>query len=191
MESQRRESTGRADAAKIQYTLGPAPDAAALSPLWRTLETHAEGSFFQSWSWVGTWYAAWPPGHTVRLFTAARQGRILCLALLTAGRSKRHFLTETGDPAIDQLTIEYNGMLIERGSLPLLTSDFLPSLPAMLPPKAELVTSGVPEDYLAAPVAEAFSSQIRTAKTVHALELSTLGKDGLSSLGKSTQAKIR
>ncbi len=82
-------------------------------------------------------------------------------------------------------------MLIERGSLPLLTSDFLPSLLAMLPPRAELVTSGVPEDYLAAPVAEAFSSQIRTAKTVHALELSTLGKDGLSSLGKSTQAKIR
>jgi len=191
MKSQRREGTDRADAAKLQYTLGPAPEAAALSSLWRKLEAHAESSFFQSWGWLGTWHAALPPGQTLLLFTGSRHGNVVCLALLGVRGNKRHYLSETGDPEIDQLTVEYNGMLIERGSLPLLASDFLPALLAMLPPKAGLVASGVKEDYLAAPITEAFSRQIRATKTVHAVELSALRDDGMPSLGKSTQAKIR
>jgi len=88
MKSQRREGTDRADAAKLQYTLGPAPEAAALSSLWRKLEARAESSFFQSWGWLGTWYAALPPGQTLLLFTGSRHGDVVCLALL-GGRGNK------------------------------------------------------------------------------------------------------
>jgi CelD/BcsL family acetyltransferase involved in cellulose biosynthesis len=191
MKLQRRDTTVPTDAAKIHYTLGPAPDAMALRAMWHTLEARADGSFFQSWGWVGTWYAALPRTAPVLLFTAARGGEIICLGLLVRKGGKRHFLTEVGDRPLDELTIEHNGMLVDRRSLPLLTTDLLPALLALLPPKAELVASGVPQAYLDAPVVDGFCREVKAAKTVHIAQLQDLAEDCLSSLSNSTQAKLR
>jgi CelD/BcsL family acetyltransferase involved in cellulose biosynthesis len=191
MKRQRREITAPADAAEIHYTLGPAPEATALRAIWRTLEARAEGSFFQSWGWVGTWYAALPRTTPVLLFTAICHGETICLALLVRKGSRRHFVTETGERSLDGLTIEHNGMLVDRRSMALLTTDLLPTLFAMLPPKAELVMSGVPEAYLGAPVVDGFSREVKALKTAHIAQLQDMAEDCLSSLKNSTQSKIR
>jgi hypothetical protein len=156
-------TTASTDAANNHYTLGPAPEAMALRALWQTLEARAEASFFQSWSWIGTWYAALPRTAPVLLFTAARRGETICLGLLVRKGSKRHFLTETGDRSLDELTIEHNGLLVDRRSLPLLTTDLLPGLLGLLPPTGELIMSGVPEVYLDAPVLDGFAREVKAA----------------------------
>jgi CelD/BcsL family acetyltransferase involved in cellulose biosynthesis len=127
----------------------------------------------------------------VLLFTAARRGETICLGLLVRKGSKRHFLTETGDRSLDELTIEHNGLLVDRRSLPLLTTDLLPGLLGLLPPTGELIMSGVPEVYLDAPVLDGFAREVKAAKTVHITQLQDIAGDSLSSLKKSTQSKIR
>ncbi len=191
MKRQRREITAPADAAAIHYTLEPAPEATALGAIWRTLEGCAEGSFFQSWGWVGTWYAALPRSTPVLLFTAASRGETICLGLLVRKGRRRHFLTETGDRSLDELTIEHNGLLVDRRAMTLLITDLLPALFAMLPPKAELVMSGVPEAYVDASVADGFSREVKAVKTAHVARLQEMADDCLSSLKNSTQSKIR
>jgi CelD/BcsL family acetyltransferase involved in cellulose biosynthesis len=191
MKRQRREITAPADAAAIQYTLEPAPDATALGAMWHALEGRADGSFFQSWGWVGTWYAALPRSTPVLLFTAASCGETICLGLFVRKGSRRHFLTETGDRSLDELTIEHNGLLVDRRAMALLFTDLLPALFAMLPPKAELVMSGVPEAYVDAPVADGFSREVKAVKTAHLAQLQDMADDCLASLKNSTQSKIR
>jgi CelD/BcsL family acetyltransferase involved in cellulose biosynthesis len=61
----------------------------------------------------------------------------------------------------------------------------------MLPPKAELAMSGVPDAYLDAPVVDGISCEVKAAKTVHIAELKDMADDCLSSLKKGTQSKIR
>src|SRR5260221_1258687 len=136
MKRQRREITAPADAAAIHYTLEPAPEATALGAIWRTLEGRAEGSFFQSWGWVGTWYAALPRSTPVLLFTAASRGETSCLGLLVRKGRRRHFLTETGDRSLDELTIEHIGLLVDRLATNLLRNHLLPAPFSMLPPSA-------------------------------------------------------
>src|SRR5260221_1472461 len=148
MKRQRREITAPADAAAIHYTLERAPEARALGAIWRTLEGWAEGSFFESWGWVGTWYAALPRSTPVLLFTAASRGETICLGLLVGKGRRRHFLTETGDRSLDELTIEHNGLLVDPRAMALLTTALLPPLFPMLPPKSDLVLSYVTAAYL-------------------------------------------
>ena len=105
----------------VEMTGVPAP--MELEAEWRALEAAADGSFFLTWDWVGLWLGMLPedlPRHLVR---AREGGRTVGLAIFCENirrrsgmiRSRALFLHTTGRPELDELTLEYNGVLAERG----------------------------------------------------------------------------
>jgi CelD/BcsL family acetyltransferase involved in cellulose biosynthesis len=107
----------------VDVDLRPLPDLVPLSLRWRDLEQRADPSFFQSWTWIGSWLKALPNISGLRLLSLESGGRVVGLGLLGRCRLRRHglmtvrslFVHETGDPELDAITIEHNGLLIQRG----------------------------------------------------------------------------
>jgi CelD/BcsL family acetyltransferase involved in cellulose biosynthesis len=91
---------------------------------WLDLESRSDHSYFISWGWIGTWLRTLPATIQPMLLKAMDGDRVVGLAVLTRRDGMRHgmvrsrtlYIHETGDPALDELTIEYNGILCERGS---------------------------------------------------------------------------
>ncbi|GAB2506775.1 hypothetical protein GCM10027084_21660 [Pseudoxanthomonas sangjuensis] len=108
-------------AGRIRVKLAALPPLEHLQSLWLELESRAEPSFFQSWAWIGPWLRLICPARIARLLTVSGDGRLLGIGVLTTrrrflGLGPRHLrLHETGDSALDDLTIEYNGLLAEKG----------------------------------------------------------------------------
>lgn len=103
---------------RIAFSITPADDPVALEPVWRDLESRADGGFFLSWDWLGAWLAILdtPPV----LLQGISGGRTVALALLCRAAGDRLsgaalHLHETGRPDIDSLYLEYNGFLLDRG----------------------------------------------------------------------------
>lgn len=91
---------------------------------WKALEAEADFPPFQAWPWVETWLATLPPRIRPIVFRATDPEGLLALALLVdAPRSGRSRLIGgriarmqmTGERALDDLTIEYGGLLARRG----------------------------------------------------------------------------
>jgi len=103
-----------------EITVSGVTDFRALGHRWRVLETRADGSFFQSWTWVGCLAEERFPDPV--LVEARSAGRTVALALFNRtrtvwARAVLH-LAESGNEAIDNLTVEHNGVLTERGQDP-------------------------------------------------------------------------
>src|SRR5690606_37328415 len=87
---------------------------------WIALQQRVECSPFSSWNWVSTWLELLPPDVRTLVFRAFDGDRVVALALLVAapergwarlaGRRSWH-IQETGDPALDEITMEYGGLL--------------------------------------------------------------------------------
>lgn len=121
----------------------------ALGASWRELEARADGSFFRSWSWVGC--AAARRFSDPLLLEARLEGRVVALGLFNRRRrgpfSSGLWLNESGDPALDGVYVEHNGLLVEHG----LETRVLPAALAWLAGRAQrVVLSGVDEAHLAA-----------------------------------------
>ena len=107
----------------LRVTLLKLPDLFDLERDWRDLEGRSDRSFFVSWSWIGAWLRALPSSTRLELLRVESQGSTVALGILVSNLVKRHrvfssralFLNSTGNPELDQLTIEYNGLLCERG----------------------------------------------------------------------------
>jgi CelD/BcsL family acetyltransferase involved in cellulose biosynthesis len=78
------------------------------------LEARADPSFFQTWRWVGCLGAERYAGG--RVLRAVADGRTVALALL--GTRRGFHLNETGDPALDCVFMEHNGVLLDRDAPP-------------------------------------------------------------------------
>ena len=111
------------DARSLCVTLEGLPPLGDLERDWRDLESRSDRSFFMSWSWIGAWLGALPSQIRPELLRVESQGRIVALGVLVRRLLRRHgvflsralFLNSTGDPYLDEITIEYNGLLAERG----------------------------------------------------------------------------
>jgi CelD/BcsL family acetyltransferase involved in cellulose biosynthesis len=180
-----------ADAVRI--TLSD-PDFAALPAQWRALEADSDGSFFQSWSWVGCQAAA----RFARplLLRAERDGRTVALALANRTRAwhgaETLWLGESGDPAWDSIYVEQNGPLLARGAEALRPA----LLRALLGPAwrgRRLRLAGVDAAHLAA-ARQAGAVRLRARDPAPWLDLVALaaGADGfLASLSANTRAQLR
>jgi len=173
----------------LQYSLSRLTAIAALEMRWRDLEERSDPSFFQSWGWLGTWLSLLPADSETHIFEARLAAQPVCLAILVKKR-RRFYVAETGNPELDALTIEYNGLLIDRRLVHLLTEVFLPKLLSLLPSGTELVVSGVPESYRVARLPKGFALQIADAKTSYRMEF-VGSRDPIGSISKSTQYKLR
>jgi CelD/BcsL family acetyltransferase involved in cellulose biosynthesis len=87
-------------------------DFAALGAKWRDLESRSAPSFFQSWTWTGCLVSERFPDPVL---VEAREGeRTVALALFNR-RGRTLHLGESGDPGLDCIYIEFNGVLAETG----------------------------------------------------------------------------
>jgi CelD/BcsL family acetyltransferase involved in cellulose biosynthesis len=98
----------------LSITFDAVADWEAVGAQWRELEARAQGSFFQSWSWMGCLAAE---RFDRAVLMRARQGtRMAALALFNRRTNFLHnilILNETGTPSWDAAFIEYNGILAE------------------------------------------------------------------------------
>lgn len=110
------------DAMAIAVAFVTAPPLSELEQLWLQLEAQADGSFFTSWSWIGSWMRVLKQPAQPLLLRATRGGQVVGLALLVGHRCRRLkvlpsrclYLHATGDPTQDEITIEHNGLLVHR-----------------------------------------------------------------------------
>src|SRR4051812_41634681 len=100
----------------LTISLRPVASVCAIKSLWDQVSSRPHGSFFTSWTWLGTWLELLPQPQSVRLLTV-RQGDQRGLALLVLRQVRRHQLltvrqlhfNSTGDPQFDCIFIEHNG----------------------------------------------------------------------------------
>ncbi len=102
-------------------TFSPVADFAALGTRWRNLETRAQASFFQSWTWVGCLARnRYPDPMLLCAQIAGPDGpRDVALALFnrqtTRFAPQTLYLSETGQAAFDAMYVEHSGFLIAAG----------------------------------------------------------------------------
>ena len=121
---------------------------AALAARWRDLEQRSDGSFFQSWTWVGS--LASERFSDPLLVEATEAGRSVALGLFNRVRRRvgpsRLYLAEAGSAELDCPYVEQNGILTETGREAELTALCLGRLVAA----HDVVLSGVGDPVVAA-----------------------------------------
>ncbi|MGE5451788.1 MAG: GNAT family N-acetyltransferase [Acidobacteriota bacterium] len=106
---------------RLTVDLVDLPPLAELEAAWRDLEARSEASFFTSWSWIGTWLRNLPADVQPLLLRARIDDRLMGAGILIPSvvwkarcipiRTWR--LHETGQRELDEITIEYNGLVID------------------------------------------------------------------------------
>lgn len=98
------------------------PELAELEHEWRDLEARSDISFFTSWSWIGAWLRRLPNDIHPLLLRARIGGRLMAAGILVPSLTWKARcipiriwrLHETGRRELDNITIEYNGLLIDE-----------------------------------------------------------------------------
>jgi len=168
--------------------IAPITDFAALAPLWRDLERHADCSFFQSWAWTGC--LAEERFADPWLLSTRRGDRIVALGLFNrgprAGLSRPILLAESGRADLDSVFIEHNGLLLARDEPADLAGQCWRAL-AVTFGKAKWLVSGTTE--IAAFPADRIA-KVRVKRPAPYLELSP-GIDPLDIFSANTRQQLR
>jgi CelD/BcsL family acetyltransferase involved in cellulose biosynthesis len=184
----------------VEIDLQPLTNIADLESMWRALETRADESFFVSWTWIGSLLAA---GDADYFAVSARAGnRLLALGLLGARKVKRHVivrkrqlcLNESGNAALDRITIEHNGLLIDRDAPESLVETIFRKLRVSEPRWQELVLSGVPQRYLDAARRADLAIEIDRVSPTYQVDLHAMqqaDRSHLDDISGNTRAQIR
>jgi CelD/BcsL family acetyltransferase involved in cellulose biosynthesis len=173
-----------------------------MEPLWLGLQSRADASFFQSWAWIGLWLELICPAHHARLLTLHDGDRLVGLGIFTArcrfgGLGPLHLrLHEVGDRVLDSLTIEYNGLLCEKGYEHDALLAAIKHLEQTHPRWLTLYFPGLMVDNLPLAQLPAVGLEMRLRKTdTRYVDLATLranGNDYLSSLSSAnTRSSLR
>ncbi len=171
----------------IRVAIGPVPDLDALGERWRALESRAEPSFFQSWTWTGC--LAQERFDAPVLAEATENGRTVALALFNRRNGRLH-LGESGDPARDCPYIEQNGVLAESGRTLELTAALLRPVARRHP----VVLSGIGAPTLAAARQAAPLVWVRRTQPSPFADLAAVraaGGDCLATRSANTRQQIR
>jgi CelD/BcsL family acetyltransferase involved in cellulose biosynthesis len=170
---------------------------------WRELEHRSDASFFLSWHWMGTWLDCLPADVATRLLRVTLEGRPAGMAILASRslvrrgwlRSRGLFLNSAGDPALDEITIEHNGFLAQRGAERDVARSAVTYLLERHPDWDELFLDGIrrPELLEGLGVADA---QLRTSsqRTCYCVDLNSIRaaqRDYVDALGSSTRYNVR
>ena len=181
----------------IRVTLTETGDLKSLESAWRALESHANPSVFQSWSWVQCWLQT--PGVSPQLLTAWDGNNIVGLALLQSA-PKRHFfekptlyLQETGTPEIDALYIEYNGILSSPEERDRVADACMTFLTNIAENGQNIHLSGVSEAWRQQAETTALACKIQQKSTSYFVDLETIRAKGIpyiKVLSRNTRQKL-
>lgn len=105
----------------VVFSVEPIDTLDGLEREWRRLEVEAAPSFFLSWHWIGTLLEMVPPSAMPRILRGTADGRTVALAVLGDAQIRRHHivrarrwvLNATGDPRLDCIFLEHNGLLAD------------------------------------------------------------------------------
>ncbi len=108
--------------AGLRVSLEALPPLPTLEAWWRDLESRSDATLFTSWSWIGAWLHTLPGSCSPRLLVARAAGHIVGLGVVVPSRnyilkwipSKCWKLNRSGMRELDNLMIEYNGILADR-----------------------------------------------------------------------------
>jgi CelD/BcsL family acetyltransferase involved in cellulose biosynthesis len=184
---------------EIRVSLGPLTDLAALERDWLGLQPRSDHSFFQSWTWIGCWLTMLPASIRPLLLRAIRGGRIVGLGVFVPHRTIRHgfvisnglYLHETGRAEFDQLTIEHNGLLVDREGANAILAKSVDTL-IRLDQFDELHFSGVPSSYLDLCAKTSSHLEVKKSLPLHAVDLARAAEGGYERLlSKNTRQQIR
>ena len=91
---------------------------------WMRLQAQSDGTPFTHWHWISTWLEQLPADIVPRVFRIEDAEGLLALAVAVDApeRGKGRFfgrhslrLQETGMDALDEISVEYSGLLVRRG----------------------------------------------------------------------------
>lgn len=196
------QSSARAAAvARWQCSLAPFADLGQLEQSWRTLEAEAQPPFFLSWEWIGCWLKAIPRDQWPRLLRIERGDQLVGLGLLSTVRQswlgmiprRGLYLHETGNPDLDSLTIEHNGVL----TLPAFRDEATRQAAEWLLSSSqtdELHLPGISASTLHACDHDRISIRLRDSKPAYTVDLARIvadGKDFVMTLSGNTRTQLR
>jgi len=183
----------------IEIELSERVDFDRVGELWSALESRADGSFFQSWPWVGCLAGQRYPDPV--LLQARQDGVPLALGLFNRRRRLGQsdlLLNESGVAGYDAVFVEHNGFLVERGRADDLAAACLRALTD--PPAAarrlrhRLILSGVPQTYIAAAQAGPQPHLVRATRPAPFVDLLALRQSGrqyLNQLSSNARYQLR
>jgi CelD/BcsL family acetyltransferase involved in cellulose biosynthesis len=181
----------------------PLPPLDELERRWTDLQKRSDCSFFLSWTWIGGWLKWLPAPYKPRLIEVCRADQTVGLAILVRSkarrayglvRSRRLHLHTTGDPALDELTIEHNGILALRQMETVVTNFIVEHLSSNELAWDELVLDGIDPAFVPDLSNGSGAVMVSRSTAVHSVDLnrvrlSSSGFVGL--LGASTRYNIR
>lgn len=168
---------------------------------WKTLEKLAQPSVFLSWQWIGVWLSVYLPKFSALRVTDC--GKLVGLGLVTESSERRHGilvsrclrLHQTGCPAEDQICIEYNGFLAEKGREAVVAKAGIEYLKQSRTGWDEIVIGAVEADYARELTqASALVSDIRWESPSYGVDLCSLRSGDqayLDTLSGNTRHQIR
>jgi CelD/BcsL family acetyltransferase involved in cellulose biosynthesis len=173
-----------------------------LGRYWTDLERRSNHSLFQSWGWVGTWLRALPEGLEARIAVARVEGEVWGLAVLYQRTSTRYgflnshglFLNETGDPALDCLTVEYNGFLADVRAPRMIIQATIRHLVGAQRGWDELFLSGVDASYKSFAEDSGLTIHLRGLSPCDYVDFCKVresGGDYLATLSSNTRSQLR
>ena len=184
---------------EIRVSLDPLTDLAGLERDWLQLQPRSDPSFFQSWTWIGCWLTTLPASICPLVLRAICGESTVGLGVFVPHRTIRHgfvvskglYLHETGRAEFDHMTIEHNGLLVDREGANAIIAKSIDSLIG-LNQFDELHFSGVPYPYL--DLCAKTSSHLEVKKTLplHSVDLVKAAEAGYERLlSKNTRQQIR
>jgi CelD/BcsL family acetyltransferase involved in cellulose biosynthesis len=191
---------------RLTSTLGPMPPLSVLEPQWRELESRADCSFFLTWSWIGTWLNALPEGMAPRLLKACSGEQVMGLAIVMEGPVRRRlgmpvcrtwYLHATGLPELDSLTIEHNGLLVDRSHQAQVCPSMMSAWLDQAGGSAELSLSGLRPGQLneatlgAARRNARWDEWVRRSYAMDLCKVRDAKGDALAQLSSNTRSQIR
>src|SRR5262245_8756394 len=191
---------------EIAASVSRLTDIGPLGQRWRRLEERSSCSFFQSWTWIGTWLSLLPRSVELYLLEVIDSDRVIGLAVFGGRTLVRHgfvrsralLLHETGTKEWDRMTIEYNSILAETGREREVVSAGIKCLRAANIAWDELMVSGIEagafETWHAAVHTANWRVVLRGESTSYFVDLDVVRKSGgdyLALLSSNTRQQVR
>ena len=188
----------------LAVSIEPLPAAKDVRDQWLDLEARSEASIFLSWAWIGCWLECLPGEIKPQLLRVVQDGRLVGLGILVARgirrnlfiRSRGLYLNCTGDPALDEIGIEHNGFLSERGHEAAVMQAAVAHLAGHVPDWDEFFLRGIdPRVFGDSPAPPGFrrfdAGRAVACRYVDLVAVRSSGKPFVDHLGKSTRHKAR
>lgn len=139
-------------ARSLRGQLDPLATPAELEQDWLNLQARSNASFFLSWSWISTWLEVLPGKAELYVYRCFSDERLVALCVVNRCRVRRRgifssrvlSINETRLPGFD-MTIEYNGLLVQRGYEAAASAQFIRDMKQQAPAWDELMLSGLPQ----------------------------------------------